>query len=59
MEFEFFAVLLTYDHGLKESIVIALGEIRVKSSIDNILRSNIELSGSTFINDFDLNVIVN
>lgn len=59
MEFEFFVVLLIYDHGLKESIVIALGEIRVKSSMDNILRSNIELSGSTFINDFDINVIVN
>lgn len=59
MEFEFFVVLLIYDHGLKESIVIVLGEIRVKSSIDNILRSNIELSGSTFINDFDINVIVN
>ena len=30
----------------------------MKSSIDNILRSYAELSGSTFINDFDLNVIV-
>ena len=52
-------MLLIYDHGLKESIVIALGEIRVKSNIDNILRSYTKLSRSKFINDFDLNVIVN